>query len=135
MRAVLITAITCAALVACSSASGGSGSDTVLRIAYWEDGTGTKPDAVWTLRCDPARGTLAQPARACRRLAAAGTALFAPLPAKMACTQIYGGPQRARVTGLVEGKRVWAAFARNDGCEIHRWSRVSPWLLPPGGIT
>jgi hypothetical protein len=135
MRAVSIVAISCAALVACSSASGGSSDDTVLRIAYWGDGTGAKPDAVWTLRCDPAGGTLAQPGRACRRLATGGPGLFAPLSPKMACTQIYGGPQRARVTGRIEGRRLWATFARNDGCEIHRWSRVSPWLLPRGGIT
>ena len=135
MRPVLTLMFTCVALVACSAASGGSTNDTALRIAYWDDGTGAMPDAVWTLRCDPVRGTLPRPARACKRLAAGGPALFAPVPATAVCTEIYGGPQRARVTGLVEGKRIWASFSRKNGCHIARWARVSPWLLPPGGIT
>lgn len=132
---MLTLATVCLVLVACSAASAGSAERTSLRIAYWEEGAGSEPDRVWTLRCGPAAGTLSQPARACRRLDVGGRALFAPTPPRMACTQIYGGPQRARVTGLLEGERVWAMFSRTDGCEIHRWSRVSPWLLPPGGIT
>ncbi len=61
--------------------------------------------------------------------------LFAPISPKVACTDIYGGPQRARVTGVVESKRVWATFSRMNGCHIERWAKVSPWLLPPGGVT
>jgi hypothetical protein len=49
------------------------------------------------------------------------------------CTQIYGGPQVARVTGRIDGRRVWATLGRTDGCEISRWDRLSPWLLPAGG--
>jgi hypothetical protein len=30
---------------------------------------------------------------------------------------------------------VWASFSRQNGCAIARWNRVSPWLLPPGGVT
>jgi Subtilisin inhibitor-like len=135
MRAVLTLAITCVVLVACSAASGGSTSGTSLRIAFWEDGTGVKPDAVWTLRCNPAGGSLAQPARACRRLEAGGPELFVPLPKNIVCTEIYGGPQRARVVGRVNGRRIWATFTRTNGCNIDRWQRLSPWLLPPGGIT
>jgi Subtilisin inhibitor-like len=135
MRAVLMLTATCVALAACSAASGGSTSGTTLRIAYWEDGVGVTPDAVWTLRCNPAGGTLLLPARACRKLAAGGPVLFAPLSPKLVCTEIYGGPQRARVTGLLDGKRIWATFTRRNGCDIARWARVSPWLLPPGGIT
>jgi hypothetical protein len=134
MRAALTLTIACLVLVACSAASAGPADSTSLRIAYWDDGGGLKPDRVWTLRCDPAGGTLVQPARACRRLDVAGPALFTPVSPELACTQIYGGPQRARVTGLVEDKRIWATFSRSDGCEIHRWARLSPWLLPPGGV-
>ncbi len=68
----------------------------------------------WTLRCDPARGTLARPARACARLAAGGAKLFAPLPQNAVCTEIYGGPQKARVVGVVDGKRVWSTFTRTE---------------------
>ena len=95
----------------------------------------TSKSVTWTLRCDPASGSLARPARACTRLAAGGVKLFAPLRKDMVCTEIYGGPQRARVVGTVDGKRVWATFTRRDGCEIDRWQRISPWLVPPGGVT
>jgi hypothetical protein len=107
---------------------------TSLRISYWE-GSGQKPDVAWTLRCDPASGSLVRPARACRRLAAGGATLFAPIPPDTACTEIYGGPQRARVVGTVTGKYIWATFVRTNGCEIDRWQRISPWLVPPGGVT
>ena len=53
----------------------------------------------------------------------------------MFCTEIYGGAQAALVVGTVEGKRVWARLQRGDGCQIARWNRLSPWLLPPGGVT
>lgn len=134
MRAVLTLTVLCVVLVACSAASG-STSGTSLRISYWEDGTGAQPDVVWTLQCDPADGSLRRPGRACGRLDTGGLALLAPVSPKMACTDIYGGPQRARITGTLDGKRVWATFTRTNGCQIHRWARLSPWLLPPGGIT
>jgi hypothetical protein len=51
------------------------------------------------------------------------------------CTEIYGGPQRARVVGTVKGQPVRATFSRTNGCEIARWQRISPWLVPPGGVT
>ena len=135
MRRVLALALAGVALAAGSAASGGSTDGITLRIAYWEDGTTLVPTSVWTLRCNPADGTLLLPGRACRKLARAGHDLFAPVPETAVCTEIYGGPQRARVTGSVNGARVWATFTRTNGCNIDRWQRLSPWLLPPGGIT
>ena len=61
--------------------------------------------------------------------------LFAPVPKNSVCTEIYGGPQRARVVGTVKGQVVRATFSRTNGCEIARWQRISPWLVPPGGVT
>jgi hypothetical protein len=130
----VVVAIVAVALCVAGTSAAGSTSLTALRVAYWEDGTG-EPDAVWTLQCNPARGSLARPGRACTRLAAGGSKLFAPIPPSTVCTEIYGGPQRARVTGLLAGKRIWASFARADGCHIARWNRLAPWLLPPGGVT
>ena len=126
-----------AAAVLASAASGlvGTQSGNSLRITYWKDGLRQDESATWTLRCNPPRGSLARPGVACRRLAAGGTKLFAPLPKDIACTEIYGGPQRARIVGNVAGKRIWAMFQRTNGCEIDRWNRISPWLLPPGGVT
>ena len=61
--------------------------------------------------------------------------LFAPVPLHALCTEIYGGPQQARVVGTVKGRLVRAALSRTNGCEIARWQRISPWLVPRGGVT
>ena len=82
----------------------------------------------WTFGCGTARGTVPRPVRACARLLAGGAKLFAPLPKDAVCTEIYGGPQKARVVGTVNGRRVHATFTRTNGCEISRWQRISPWL-------
>lgn len=50
-----------------------------------------------------------------------------------ACTQQYGGPQRATVTGIVDGTPVEATFARTDGCEIAAWNAAADVLGPTGG--
>jgi hypothetical protein len=39
------------------------------------------------------------------------------------CTEIYGGPAEALVTGTHRGRRIWARFNRTDGCRIERWRR------------
>jgi hypothetical protein len=41
-----------------------------------------------------------------------------PHDAAHACTQQYGGPEKARMTGVLEGKRVDATVTRSDGCGI-----------------
>ena len=110
-------------------------SATFLRVTYWNDGAKADAGVTWTLRCGPPRGTLPRPEAACRRLARGGPTVFAPVPKNIVCTEIYGGPQKARVIGAVGGRRIWATFTRENGCHIDRWNRLSPWLLPPGGVT
>jgi hypothetical protein len=135
MRGIVGLALATAALAACATGSAGtSQATTSLTITYWSNGTSAGDPERWTLRCNPARGTLARPAVACRKLAEGGTKLFAPIRKDVACTQIYGGPDVGRVVGTVKGNRVWASFSRSDGCQISRWERLSPWLLPPGGV-
>ena len=107
---------------------------TALNVTYWANGQQGDPQT-WTLRCNPPRGTLPRPAVACRRLAAGGWKLVAPVPARSICTEIYGGPQVARVVGFVQGKKVWARFTRENGCQISRWNRLAPWLFPAGGAS
>lgn len=41
-----------------------------------------------------------------------------------ACTEIYGGPETARVTGTLDGRRVDASITRNDGCGIADYEAV-----------
>ncbi len=122
-------------LVVSAGAAVGQSTGTSLRITYWEDGSKPAAERVWTLRCGPARGSLPQPGRACARLAALGFRPFAPLPKNIVCTELYGGPQVARIVGTIAGKKLWATVSRTNGCEIGRWNGLVPWLLPPGGIS
>jgi hypothetical protein len=46
----------------------------------------------------------------------------------MACTQIYGGDQVARI----RGDNLQATFNRTNGCEIARWDALAP-VLDLGG--
>ncbi|MEV7603960.1 serine protease inhibitor [Paenarthrobacter sp. NPDC089322] len=65
-----------------------------------------------------------------------GEEAFFPVPRPdRTCTQQYGGPQVARVTGWFRGRRVDSTFSRTDGCEIARWRSISPLLGGTGGST
>ena len=93
-------------------------------ITVWPQGRGQARQ--WTLRCDPVGGSLPNAATACAQLTAEA---LRPLPRDTICTQIYGGPQRARVKGTVDGSPVASGFSRSNGCEIHRWDSVR-FLFP-----
>ena len=98
---------------------------TELTITVRPQGTGG-PTRTWTLRCKPTGGSLPRPAAACERLRAEA---LRPVPPDTICTQIYGGPQTARVRGRLEGRPIDVRFGRSNGCEIHSWNRVK-FLLP-----
>jgi hypothetical protein len=53
---------------------------------------------------------------------------FEPVPVETACTEIYGGPATATVTGTLRGIRIDASFSRANGCEIARWDRAEKLL-------
>jgi Subtilisin inhibitor-like len=96
---------------------------TSLHITVWPNGPGHPGVKTYTLRCSPVGGTLPRAATACARLARLAHP-FAATPKDTACTQIYGGPQQALVTGRFRGPIVRARFSRTNGCEIARWNRV-----------
>ena len=109
-------------------AAGSSGAID-LRISYWPEGRASGPPQKWTLRCAPAGGTLPQPAAACRKLAAMARP-FAPIPKDAICTEVYGGPQVALITGTFRGRPLWVQLSQRNGCEIARFKRLS--FLVPG---
>ena len=113
-----------------SAPAGGGGGATALTIVL-KEGPTTAPQT-WTLTCDPLGGTHPDPAGACAALAAVDDP-FKPLDKSMACTQIYGGPQTATVTGTYKGTPVNASFARTNGCEISQWDTLAKALGSPGG--
>jgi hypothetical protein len=58
-----------------------------------------------------------------------------PRSTDQACTQQYGGPQQATVTGVVDDSPVDASFARRDGCEISLWNAAKDVLGSAGGAS
>lgn len=75
------------------------------------------------------------PAKACQTLQN-NPAVLTPRPRnkEVICTQQYGGPQTATVTGTVDGVPVDAWFARRDGCEISWWNAAGSILGPVGNL-
>lgn len=50
-----------------------------------------------------------------------------------ACTEQYGGPQRATVTGIVDDTPIDVTFTRTNGCEISDWNAAQDILGAAGG--
>ena len=133
-----LAALTLAALAVAGCGGGGgndSSSDSAtptadLQISMSVKGS-ERMSKVWTLRC-PAGGTLPNAADACQRLGEIDDP-FAPVPKGTACTQIYGGPELADVTGTYNGERIDTQFSRGNGCDIDRWKKVG--FLFPGVIS
>jgi hypothetical protein len=114
------------ATTASPSTTTAAGLTTNLRIVV-NDGTGKT--TTWTLSCDPADGTHPDPSAACAVLTAKGKTALPPVAKGLMCSQIYGGPQTATITGVWSGKAVNSQFSRRNGCEISRWKALQG-LLP-----
>ena len=100
--------------------------DLVVRV---DRGDGSAPES-WTLTCaGTAEGTHPDAAAACAHLQDMADP-FAPIPADVACTEQYGGPQTAHIAGVWGGKPVDLEVTRVDGCRISQWDGLIP-LLPP----
>jgi hypothetical protein len=128
MWSVPLALICTAALAGCGSdgvaAPSGNGGLADLVVRVDDDGAkGPNAPRELALRC-------ASPAEseACRIAAGLSAADLAPAPNDRACTQLYGGPDTASISGTLRRRRVDARFSRSDGCEIARWERVQPLL-------
>jgi hypothetical protein len=144
MRWAVIAAVIAAAGLGCGSASSASGEDTAdepnteLTISYWAEGRDEGGVKRWTLRCDPVGGTHTRRGSACSRLYGMQRP-FAPQKDVQFCTQIYGGPDQAVISGEHRGNRVWVLLSLSDGCKIARFKQLE-FLVPglrvgPGGVT
>jgi hypothetical protein len=81
----------------------------------------------------PLESNLPDPAGAVAAVERFGEGIFFPAPGPpMLCTQQYGGPQVAVVTGTFGARQVHCRFSLTDGCEIARWHALAPLL---GGIS
>jgi hypothetical protein len=132
MRSRACAGIAGIALTFLAFAWAGSAASTELRITVWPKGKQGR-SLTWTLRCNPAGGTLPRPGRACRVLASQARP-FRPVPPGTGCLQVSSGPALALVRGTFRGRRVWTWFKRNNSCETARWNRVRvlfPIRVPP----
>ncbi|WP_077491031.1 SSI family serine proteinase inhibitor [Sinomonas mesophila] len=95
-----------------------------------------EPEQRWTLQCSGAAplpgSTHPSAAAACALLDARRDVLDPPAQNRL-CTQQYGGPDVATVTGTLDGAPVDRRFSRTDGCEIADWSAAQALIGPPSG--
>jgi hypothetical protein len=127
--AILIAALI--AVVGCGSGSAAksvSQASTDLKVTIWPAGREEGDARTYTLRCGPAAGSLPRAATACSKLGTLPQP-FAPVSRDAVCTEQYGGPQQALVTGRLRGNSVWARFSATNGCQIARAKEVA-FLLP-----
>ena len=93
---------------------------------------GKNPPVTWRLTCSPPGGDHPDPETACQVLDRNGERALPPVPKNKLCTQVYGGPEQATITGTWKGKPVSTRFSRNNGCEIARWAALVGLLPKPG---
>jgi hypothetical protein len=92
---------------------------TALTITVWPKGRDAGDPTTRSLECDAGSSD-----RTCAGLERLGADAFAPVGQDAVCTEIYGGPAEARVTGTIKGTPVDATLSRANGCEIARWEAV-----------
>jgi hypothetical protein len=117
------------ALVLCAALIAGCGEDDEqaaapaladLTVEVDADGSGGQAPKTATVTCDAAED--------CPEIDALDPKVFEPTPGNVACTQQFGGPETAKVTGTFKGEQVDAEFGRQNGCEIARWEDAAPLL-------
>jgi hypothetical protein len=100
-----------------------------LTITFWPTGRdGDSREA--TLTCDPDGGSHPDPVSACDALLENEDALK-PVARDLACTEIYGGPQLATISGTSTVTPVDALLSRENGCQIARWDALAAVIELP----
>lgn len=68
--------------------------------------------------------TLSEAAEACKLIAEKPEIIVQQQSPQAICTEIFGGPERAEITGELAGKSVQSTYSKHNGCAIDRWSRA-----------
>ncbi len=138
VRQVAALAVALAAMLAACGGSGSGSSDAATQLTITAR-TGSESVLVpsdATLECDgaaTATGYLAkaaEPACAAVRDGVVATVKQAQKTGQL-CSQIYGGPQTAHITGTANGKSVNLRIGRTDGCGVADWQTLEPLLGAP----
>jgi hypothetical protein len=104
------------------TASAGTASAAKVSLEVTFAASANNPATHYTLRCEPASGTVPDPVVACARLLT-GANIFAPRPARIACPMILASSGRAAVTGTYLGQQVHVTIV-DGGCDLSRWSKL-----------
>ena len=123
-----VALLVCAALIAAcgegdDEAAAPSGSLADLTVEVDPDGSDPEKAKSATVQCDAP-----QDSELCEAVDALDPKVFEPTAGNVACTQQFGGPETAKVTGTFKGDEVDAEFGRQNGCEIARWEDAAPLL-------
>ena len=114
--------------------AGGGSSQAANDLVVEVDAGDGSPLESWSLICvGSADGTHPDAEAACAHLAGQ-VEPFAPLDTGLACTEIYGGPQSAHISGRWDGNPVDLELSRVDGCRISQWDSLAPLLPIPVGV-
>jgi hypothetical protein len=132
--ALLVAALAVAG-VACGDDSSSGDSQAVNLTVKVADGNGKTAEG--TLECGDGSakggGFLEDGAdQHCRDALAMEKLLTTQPPSDRVCTQIYGGPQSARITGTFGAQDVARRLKRTNGCEIEDWKQADALLAPSG---
>jgi hypothetical protein len=107
-----------------------SAAGSIALAVRYDDGAGRVRTGRLTCGAGAPRATgalakRAPAARLCTQARAIAPLLLKQRDGRVACTQLYGGPQTLRVTGTIDGRAVNRRFARTNGCEIADFGRVA----------
>ena len=115
----------CLLLAGCGAddPAGAPGPATSLLVTVDDDGRGPDAPKELRVRCDQGRVD-----DACEDVANMPPGAWEPVRPRQVCTDIFGGPETARVMGTLAGAHLTARFSRQNGCEIARWQLAAPLL-------
>lgn len=106
--------------------------ETKVELSIFIRANGIAESAHYTLNCSGSAAAKTsehpQPSEACELLAKSPQILD-PAPANQMCTEQYGGPATALVTGTRDGKAVNREFNLKNGCGISDWNNALPLLV------
>ena len=134
--ALLVATLAVAAVACGDDESGSSSSDQTVNLTVSvKDGEGKEVKG--TLKCEEgsAEGSgflESSAAEHCQAARGLEQLLTTQPPKDRVCTQIYGGPQTARITGTFGAQDVARSLSRTNGCEIEDWKQVDALLAPSG---
>ena len=134
MRRILLTVV-CASVLAAGCGGNDEQPASVpaqpvlanLNVSVDPDGTGGEKARTVAVKC-----TEPEDSKLCGAVARLTAEDFARTGGQMACTQQFGGPEIATVTGTFRGETINARFSRENGCEISRWQKVAELLGAAG---